>query len=65
MLKKFGYSLIVAGVLMLGVGVVNSVSVSTAMAAEAEEKACDKCKDLPSKPAKDCKCACHTPAPKK
>ena len=63
MLKKFGYGLIVAGALMLGVGVVNAVSVSSAMAAE--EKKCDKCGDLPSKPAKDCKCACHTPAPAK
>ena len=56
MLKKFGYSLVVAGVLMLGVGVVNTVLVGSAMA---EEKVCDKCKDLPSKPAKDCKCECH------
>ena len=62
MLKKFGYSLVVAGALMLGVGVVNTVLVGSAMA---EEKKCDKCGDLPSKPAKDCKCACHTPAPAK
>ena len=59
MLRKLGYSLIVAAVLMLGVGVVNAVFVSTAMATEAEEKKCDKCGDLPSKPAKDCKCECH------
>ena len=56
MLKKFGYSLVVAGALMLGVGVVNTVLVGSAMA---EEKACDKCKHLPSKPEKDCKCECH------
>ena len=57
MLKKFGYSLVVAGALMLGVGVVNTVLVGSAMAAE-EEK-CDKCGHLPSKPEKDCKCECH------
>ena len=56
MLKKFGYSLVVAGVLMLGVGVVNTVFVSTV---RAEETACEKCKHLPSKPEKDCKCECH------
>jgi hypothetical protein len=65
MLKKFGYSLIVAGVLMLGVGVVNAVSVSTAVATEAKEVKCEKCGDLPSKPAENCKCECHIPAPKK
>ena len=56
MLKKFGYGLVVAGALMLGVGVVNTVLVGSAMA---EEKECDKCKHLPSKPEKDCKCECH------
>ena len=56
MLKKFGYSIIVAGALMLGVGVVNSVLVSSAMA---DEKKCDKCGHLPSKSEKDCKCECH------
>lgn len=59
MLKRFGYSLIVAAALMVGVGVVNTVLVGSAMA---EEKKCDKCGDLPSKPAKDCKCECHKPA---
>ena len=54
MLKKFGYSLIVAGALILGVGVVNSVLVGSAMA---EAKKCDKCGH--SGEAKDCKCACH------
>ena len=34
MLKKFGYSLVVAGALMLGVGVVNTVFVSTVRAEE-------------------------------
>ncbi len=62
MLKKFGYSFIVVGALMLGVGVVNTVLVGSAMA---EEKKCDKCGHLPSKAEKDCKCACHTPAPAK
>ena len=56
MLKKLGYSFIVVGALVLGVGVVNTVFVSTV---RAEEKACDKCKHLPSKPEKDCKCECH------
>jgi len=64
MLRRLGYSLIVAAVLMLGVGVVNAVSVSTAMATEAKEMKCDKCGDLPSKPAKDCKCECHKPEKK-
>lgn len=57
MLKKFGYSFIVVGALMLGVGVVNTVLVGSAMAAE---KKCDKCGHLPSKAEKDCKCPCHT-----
>ncbi len=56
MLKRFGYGLIVAAALMVGVGVVNTVLVGSAMA---EEKKCDKCGDLPSKPGKDCKCECH------
>ncbi len=56
MLKKFGYSFIVVGALMLGVGVVNTVLVGSAMA---EEKKCDKCGHLPSKAEKDCKCECH------
>ena len=59
MLRRLGYSLIVAAVLMLGIGVVNAVSVSTVMVTEAEEKKCDKCGDLPSKPAEGCKCECH------
>lgn len=56
MLKKFGYSLIVMGALMLGVCAVNSVLIGSVVAAE--EK-CDKCGHLPSKPEKDCKCECH------
>ena len=56
MLKKFGYSLVVVGALMFGVGIVSNVFVGSAMA---EEKKCDKCGDLPSKPSKDCKCECH------
>ena len=56
MLKKFSYSLIVTAALMVGVGVVNTVLVGSVMA---EEKKCDKCGDLPSKPCKDCKCECH------
>ncbi len=58
MLKKFGYSLIVVGSLMLGVGVVNAVLVGSVVAGE-EEKKCEKCGHLPSKPEKDCKCECH------
>ncbi|HHT9113021.1 MAG: hypothetical protein HZA47_00630 [Planctomycetes bacterium] len=57
MLKKFGYSLVIVGALMFGVGIVNTVLVGSAMA---EEKKCDKCGHLPSKAEKDCKCACHT-----
>ena len=57
MLKKFGYSIIVVGALMLGVGVVNAAFVSSAMAAG--EKKCDKCGHMPSKPEKDCMCECH------
>ncbi|MDN3515438.1 MAG: hypothetical protein NG747_13700 [Candidatus Brocadia sp.] len=56
MLKRFGYSLVVVGALVLGIGVVNSVLVGTAMA---EEKKCDKCGHAPSKAEKDCKCECH------
>jgi len=58
MLRKFGYSLIVVGALMLGVGVVNTMLVGSVVAGE-EEKKCDKCGHLPSKPEKDCKCECH------
>ena len=57
MLKKFGYSLVVVGALMFGVGVVNVAFMNSATAAE--EKKCDKCGHLPSKPEKDCKCECH------
>lgn len=57
MLKKFGYSLVVAGVLMFGVGVVNTILVDSAIAAE--ETKCDKCGHMPSKPENDCKCECH------
>lgn len=57
MLKKFGYSLLVVGALMVGVGVVNTAFVGSAMATE--EKKCDKCGHMPSKPEKDCKCECH------
>jgi len=56
MLKKFGYSLVIVGALMFGVGIVNTVLVGSAMA---EEKKCDKCGHLPSKAEKDCKCDCH------
>ncbi|MDN3514039.1 MAG: hypothetical protein NG747_06535 [Candidatus Brocadia sp.] len=56
MLRKYGYGLLVAGALMFGVGVVNTVFIGTTMA---EEKQCEKCKHLPSKPEKDCKCECH------
>ncbi len=55
MLKRVGYSLVVAGALILGVGVVNSVLVGSAMA---EEKKCDKCGHT-AKEGKDCKCECH------
>lgn len=57
MLRKFGYSLIIVVTLMLGVGVVNTVLVGPAIAAE--EKRCDKCGHLPSKPDGNCKCECH------
>ena len=56
MLKKLGYSIIVVGALMLGVGAVNTAFVGTVMA---EEKVCEKCKHMPSKPEGDCKCECH------
>ena len=56
MLKKFGYSLVVMGALMFGVGVVNTVLVGSAMA---EEKKCEKCGHLPSQKEADCKCECH------
>ncbi len=55
MLKKFGYSLVVVGALMFGVGVVNTVLVGSAMA---EEKKCEKCNHS-GKEGKDCKCDCH------
>ena len=55
MLRKFGYSLVVMGALMFGVGVVNTVLVGSAMA---EEKKCDKCGHT-AKESKDCKCECH------
>ncbi|CAG1023316.1 hypothetical protein DOJK_02232 [Patescibacteria group bacterium] len=56
MLKKFGYSLVVMGALMLGVGV-NTVFVGCK--AVAKEKKCEICGHLPSKPEADCKCDCH------
>ena len=56
MLRKFGYSLVVMGALMFGVGVVNTVLVGSAMA---EEKKCEKCGQLPSQKEADCKCECH------
>lgn len=55
MLKKFGYSLLVVGALMVGVGVVNTAFVGSAMA---EENKCDKCGHTASE-GKDCKCECH------
>lgn len=57
MLKRFGYSLVVVGVLMSGVGVVTGVLVGSAIA---EEKKCAKCGHLPSECAKtSCKCECQ------
>jgi hypothetical protein len=56
MLRKFGYCLVVMGALMFGVGVVNTVLVGSAMAAE---KKCEKCGHLPSEKDADCKCECH------
>ncbi len=57
MLKRFGYSLIVATVLMVGVGVVNTVLVGSAMA---EEKKCEKCGHTSDECAKThCKCPCQ------
>ena len=56
MLRKFGYSLVVMGALMFGVGVVNTVLVGSAMA---EEKKCEKCGHLQTKKEADCKCECH------
>ena len=58
MLKKFGYSLVFVGALMFGVCTVNTVLVGSVVAGE-EEKKCEKCGHLPSKPEKDCKCECH------
>jgi len=59
MLKKFGYSMVVVGALMLSAGVVNTVLVGSAMA---EEKKCDKCGHLPAECAKtSCKCDCQKP----
>ncbi|MCF6154353.1 MAG: hypothetical protein E3K36_03680 [Candidatus Brocadia sp.] len=58
MLKKFGYSLVVASVLMFAVGVVNTTLLGSAIAAE--EKKCDKCGHFPSVPEKNCKCECHS-----
>ncbi len=55
MLKKFGYSLVVVGALVLGVGAVSSVLVATVVASEAK---CDKCGHT-AKEGKDCKCECH------
>ncbi len=60
MLKKFGLGLAFIGALMI-CGV-SAIVVKSAVAEEKkEEKKCDKCGDLPSKPAKDCKCECHKP----
>ena|SRR3990172_10016571 len=65
MLKKFGYSLVVVGALMLSVGVVNTGFVGSAKASEEpKEKSCEKCEHLPSKPEADCKCECHKAAEK-
>ena len=55
MLKRFGYSLLVVGALVIGVGVANSAFVGTAMATEAK---CDKCGHTANE-GKDCKCECH------
>ena len=40
MVKKIGYSLVVAGALWLGTGIVNTVLAGSGMA---EEKKCEKC----------------------
>ncbi len=57
MVKKIGYSLVVAGALWFGTGVVNTVFVGSAMA---EEKKCDKCGHLPAECAKaNCQCDCQ------
>ena len=55
MLKKFGYSLLVVGALVVGVGAVNATLVGTVVANEAK---CDKCGHT-AKEGKDCKCECH------
>lgn len=55
MLKKFGYSLVVVGALVLGVGAVSTALVGTVVASEAK---CDKCGHA-AKEGKDCKCECH------
>ncbi len=57
MAKKIGYQLLVAGALLFGVGVVNTAVVCSAIADE--EKRCDRCGHLPSKPDGNCKCECH------
>ena len=59
MVKKIGYSLVVAGALWFGTGVVNTVFAGSVMA---EEKKCEKCGHVPSECAKaDCKCECQKP----
>lgn len=57
MVRKIAYSLVVAGTLWLGTGIVTPVFVGSAMA---EEKKCEKCGHLPAECAKaGCKCDCQ------
>ncbi len=50
--------------LTLGLGGYMSVAKASTTTAfvQAEEKKCEKCGHLPSKPEKDCKCECHKKA---
>ena len=64
MLKKFGLGLAFIGALMFGVCTVNTVLVGSVVAGHEEEKKCEKCEHLPSKPGADCKCECHKAAEK-
>mgnify|MGYP001589980509 CR=1 FL=1 len=59
MLKKFGLGLAFIGALMFGVCTVNTVLVGSVVAGHEEEKKCEKCGHLPTKPENDCKCVCH------
>ena len=58
MLKKFWVGLAFISALMFGVCTVNTVLVDSVVAGD-EQKKCEKCGHLPTKPENDCKCVCH------